>query len=377
MEKVRLGWFLKILQKSERTKKNQEHFVNAVIKNLLLAGNKHINFIPDFERNYCNRLFTGEKEVPEEYKIALPLSDEEKQVKRLVKEFKKLNRDDEHNFDFTSAVKQMKLAISKENRYIVAELGEQRFNKLDELNGEKYLSLLLIYVVNVVESNSPKVEVDKNEALLDEKIIYDNILRYTENELIIDFYSNGEQKAFEKLERNKALYFEIYTPQQLQRKNLSLINQENVVRLLCLGNLSEMPIIQQAFVIKNNKVDMESLMFIEENFNEEDGSIQLLAGYFDNLEDVKKMLDQYFNKEILETGYVKVNSWIATVKTNKPATGASLKKSVNLVNDLSDILIGHFDQKDSRGKLSYCPSKINNQGTFAWLFFLRIVKAFI
>lgn len=353
LEKVRLGWYLKILQKSERIKRNQESFINDVVKNLLLDGNNHINFIPDFERNYCNRLFTGEKEVPEEYKIALPLSNEEKQVKRLENEFKKLNRDDKHNFDFASAVKQMRSVISRENRYVVAELGEQRFNKLDELNGENYLSLLFIYVVNVIESNSPKVEVDKNEALLDEKIIYDNILRHIENELIIDFYSNGKQQTFEKLERNKALYFEIYTPKQLQRKNVSLINQENIVRLLCLGKLSEIPIIQRAFVIKNNKVDMESLKFIDDNFKEESGSFQLLAGYFDNLEDVKKMLDQYFKKQILETGYVKVNSWIATIKTNKPTTGASLKKSVKLVSELSDILTEHFEQEEIKGKLNH------------------------
>lgn len=372
MEKVRLGWYLKILQKSERIKRNQEDFINEIVKNLLLTGNKHISFIPDFERNYCNRLFTGEKEVPEEYKIALPLSDEEKQVKRLVKELKKLNKDDKHNFDFTSAVKQMKFVISRENRYVVAELGEQRFNKLDELNGEKYLSLLLIYVVNVVESNSPKMEIDKNGALLDEKIIYDNILRYIENELIIDFYSNGKQKSFEKLERNKALYFEIYTPKQLQKKDLSLINQENVVRLLCLGELSEMPIIQQAFVIKNNKVDMESLKFIEENFKEANGGFQLLAGYFDNLEDVKKMLDQYFNKAILKTGYVKVNSWIATIKTNKPATGASLKKSINLVSELSDILTEHFDQRNVKSKLCYKGDDSIMKSNHYYIFFISI-----
>jgi hypothetical protein len=372
LEKVRLGWYLKILQKSERIKRNQEDFINEIVKNLLLTGNKHISFIPDFERNYCNRLFTGEKEVPEEYKIALPLSDEEKQVKRLVKELKKLNKDDKHNFDFTSAVKQMKFVISRENRYVVAELGEQRFNKLDELNGEKYLSLLLIYVVNVVESNSPKMEIDKNGALLDEKIIYDNILRYIENELIIDFYSNGKQKSFEKLERNKALYFEIYTPKQLQKKDLSLINQENVVRLLCLGELSEMPIIQQAFVIKNNKVDMESLKFIEENFKEANGGFQLLAGYFDNLEDVKKMLDQYFNKAILKTGYVKVNSWIATIKTNKPATGASLKKSINLVSELSDILTEHFDQRNVKSKLCYKGDDSIMKSNHYYIFFISI-----
>jgi len=105
----RLGWFCYILQKSEKKKRNQEDFVNSILNRLVSENNPKISFIPEINRVSSNRLFTGDEEIPEFYREALPISDLGFQSQRIADIFKDLNCDE--TFDYKQAVFKIKSAL--------------------------------------------------------------------------------------------------------------------------------------------------------------------------------------------------------------------------------------------------------------------------
>ena len=109
MTEFRLGWFCYILQKSEKKKRNQEDFVNSILNRLVSENNPKISFIPEINRVSSNRLFTGDEEIPEFYREALPISDLSFQSQRIADIFKDLNRDE--IFDYKQAVFKIKSAL--------------------------------------------------------------------------------------------------------------------------------------------------------------------------------------------------------------------------------------------------------------------------
>ena len=124
MTEFRLGWFCYILQKSEKKKRNQEDFVNSILNRLVSENNPKISFIPEINRVSSNRLFTGDEEIPEFYREALPISDLGFQSQRIADIFKDLNRDE--TFDYKQAVFKIKSALLNQAKKATVVFGSEK-----------------------------------------------------------------------------------------------------------------------------------------------------------------------------------------------------------------------------------------------------------
>ena len=152
MTEFRLGWFCYILQKSEKKKRNQEDFVNSILNRLVGENNPKISFIPEINRVSSNRLFTGDEEVPEFYREALPISDLGFQSQRIADFLKDLNRDE--TFDYKQAVFKIKSALLNQAKKATVMFGSEKIELLNHCQeDELYLATLLIFLVNL--SNIP------------------------------------------------------------------------------------------------------------------------------------------------------------------------------------------------------------------------------
>lgn len=327
MTEFRLGWFCYILQKSENKKRNQEDFVNSVLNRLVGENNPKISFIPEINRVSSNRLFTGDEEVPEFYREALPISDLGFQSQRIADILKDLNRD--ATFDYRQAVFKIKSTLLNQAKKATVAFGSEKIELLNHCHeDELYLASLFILLVNL--SNIPS---ENSEELRQTQIINQHILKYLENEVLLTPYS--QRKAIEESLRGQQqiFYFDLYKPEAL-RDNKNLVSP--TLKVLIQDSISKMPIVQNGLIIQNDKINERITQFIEENF-ENSPKLTLITGFCQSEADFYKALNRFLPKEAINKIF-KVKSFALSIKASYDYTASKMKDIITLTENVVNYL---------------------------------------
>lgn len=327
MTEFRLGWFCYILQKSEKKKRNQEDFVNSILNRLVSENNPKISFIPEINRVSSNRLFTGDEEIPEFYREALPISDLGFQSQRIADIFKDLNCDE--TFDYKQAVFKIKSALLNQAKKATVMFGSEKIELLNHCQeDELYLATLLIFLVNL--SNIPS---KNSEELRQAQIINQHIFKYLENEVLLTPYSH--RKAIEESLKSKQqiFYFDLYKPEALNN-NKNLVSP--TLKVLVQDSISKMPIIQNGLIIQNETINERITQFIEEDF-ENSPTLTLITGFCKNEADFYKALDRFLPKEVINKIF-KVKSFALSVKASYDYTASKMKDMITLTENVVNYL---------------------------------------
>lgn len=327
MAEFRLGWFCYILQKSEKKKRNQEDFVNSILNRLVGENNPKISFIPEINRVSSNRLFTGDEEVPEFYREALPISDLGFHSQRIADILKDLNRDE--TFDYKQAVFKIKSTLLNKAKKATVVFGSEKIELLNHCQeAELYLATLLIFLVNL--SNIPS---KNSEELRQTQIINQHIFKYLENEVLLMPYSH--RKAIEESLRSQQqiFYFDLYKPEALN-VNKNLVSP--TLKVLIQDSISKMPIVQNGLIIQNNTINERITQFIEENF-ENSQKLTLITGFCQSEADFYKALDRFLPKEAINKIY-KVKSFALSIKASYDYTASKMKDIITLTENVVNYL---------------------------------------
>ncbi|HEM3931768.1 TPA: hypothetical protein U1V26_001507 [Streptococcus suis] len=332
MSEFRLGWFCYIIQKCEKKKRNQEDFINTVLSKLVAKNNPNISFAPEINRVSSNRIFTGDEDVPEFYREALPLTDLEAQSLRISNLLKELNRDE--NFDFKQAVSKIKNNLSENAKEAKRVFGDDKLKKLNSTNeDELYLSILLVFLVNI--SNIPTAD---NEILRNSKIIQENILKFLDNEIILSLFPH--RLHFDELlntpEVNKIFYLEFYSPHQLAQTSVQQNFGVPTLRFLLRDTIERLPLVQNGLILQNGIINERIQKFISDNFQNTDRGI-LLAGFCDSFELLCKILQQYFPKEV-NGKLFEIDKMVLSIKTRYDHTADCMKEMIGITNKTVEFL---------------------------------------
>ena len=327
MTEFRLGWFCYILQKSEKKKRNQEDFVNSILNRLVGENNPKISFIPEINRVSSNRLFTGDEEVPEFYREALPISDLGFHSQRIADILKDLNRDE--TFDYKQAVFKIKSTLLNKAKKATVVFGSEKIELLNHCQeAELYLATLLIFLVNL--SNIPS---KNSEELRQAQIINQYIFKYLENEVLLMPYSH--RKAIEKSLRSQQqiFYFDLYKPEALN-DNKNLVSP--TLKVLIQDSISKMPIVQNGLIIQNNTINERITQFIEENF-ENSPKLTLITGFCQSEADFYKALDRFLPKEAINKIFM-IKSFALSIKASYDYTTSKMKNMITLTENVVNYL---------------------------------------
>ena len=327
MTEFRLGWFCYILQKSEKKKRNQEDFVNSILNRLVGENNPKISFIPEINRVSSNRLFTGDEEVPEFYREALPISDLGFQSQRIADILKDLNRD--ATFDYRQAVFKIKSTLLNQTQKATVVFGSEKIELLNHCHeDELYLASLFILLVNL--SNIPS---KNSEELRQTQIINQHIFKYLENEVLLTPYS--QRKAIEESLRGQQqiFYFNLYKPEAL-RGNKNLVSP--TLKVLIQDSISKMPIVQNGLIIQNDKINERVTQFIEENF-ENSPKLTLITGFCQSEADFYKVLDRFLPKEAINNIFM-IKSFALSIKASYDYTASKMKDIITLTENVVNYL---------------------------------------
>lgn len=327
MTEFRLGWFCYILQKSEKKKRNQEDFVNSILNRLVGENNPKISFIPEINRVSSNRLFTGDEEVPEFYREALPISDLGFQSQRIADILKDLNRDE--TFDYKQAVFKIKSTLLNKAKKATVVFGSEKIELLNHCQeAELYLATLLIFLVNL--SNIPS---KNSEELRQTQIINQYIFKYLENEILLTPYSH--RKAIEESlkSQQQIFYFDLYKPEALS-DNKNLVSP--TLKVLIQDSISKMPIVQNGLIIQNDKINERINQFIEENF-ENSPKLTLITGFCQSEADFYKVLDRFLPKEAINKIFM-IKSFALSIKASYNYTASKMKDIITLTENVVNYL---------------------------------------
>ncbi|HEM3544724.1 TPA: hypothetical protein U1B45_001957 [Streptococcus suis] len=332
MTRFRLGWFCYILQKCEKKKRNQEDFINIVLNKLVAKNNSNISFVPEINRVSSNRIFTGDEDVPEFYREALPLTDLEAQSLRISNLLKELNKDE--TFDFKQAASKVKNKLLENAKEAKRVFGDDKLKKLNSTKeAELYLSILLVFLVNI--SNIPTVN---NEALRNSKIIQDNILKFLDNEIILSLFMH--RLHFNELlntpEINKIFYLEFYSPHQLTQNSVQQSFGVPTLRFLLRNTIERLPLVQNGLILQNGIINERIQKFISGNFQNTDRAI-LLAGFCDSFEVLCKTLQQYFPKEA-NGKLFEIDKMVLSIKTRYDYTADCMQEMIGITNKTVEFL---------------------------------------
>ncbi|HFI0351406.1 TPA: hypothetical protein ACGOZT_000781 [Streptococcus suis] len=332
MSEFRLGWFCYILQKCEKKKRNQEDFINIVLNKLVAKNNSNISFVPEINRVSSNRIFTGDEDVPEFYREALPLTDLEAQSLRISNLLKELNKDE--TFDFKQAASKVKNKLLENAKEAKRVFGDDKLKKLNSTKeAELYLSILLVFLVNI--SNIPTVN---NEALRNSKIIQDNILKFLDNEIILSLFLH--RLHFNELlntpEINKIFYLEFYSPHQLTQNSVQQSFGVPTLRFLLRNTIERLPLVQNGLILQNGIINERIQKFISGNFQNTDRAI-LLAGFCDSFEVLCKTLQQYFPKEA-NGKLFEIDKMVLSIKTRYDYTADCMQEMIGITNKTVEFL---------------------------------------
>ena len=327
MAEFRLGWFCYILQKSEKKKRNQEDFVNSILNRLVSENNPKISFIPEINRVSSNRIFTGDEEIPEFYREALPISDLGFQSQRIADIFKDLNRDE--TFNYKQAVFKIKSAFLSQTKKATVVFGSKKIELLNHCQeDELYLATLLIFLVNL--SNIPS---KNSEELRQAQIINQYIFKYLENEILLTPYSH--RKAIEEAlkSQQQIFYFDLYKPEALN-DNKNLVS--STLKVLIQDSISKMPIIQNGFIIQNETINKRIAQFIESNFKDSN-KLTLIAGFCKNEDEFHEVIDRHLPKEAINKIF-KVKSFALSIKASYDYTASKMKNMIILTENVVNYL---------------------------------------
>lgn len=327
MTEFRLGWFCYILQKSEKKKRNQEDFVNSILNRLVSENNPKISFIPEINRVSSNRIFTGDEEVPDFYREALPISNLSFQSQRIADILKDLNRDE--TFDYKQAVFKIKSALLNQAKKATVMFGSEKIELLNHCQeDELYLATLLIFLVNL--SNIPS---KNSEELRQAQIINQHIFKYLENEILLTPYSH--RKAIEESLKSKQqiFYFDLYKPEALN-DNKNLVSP--TLKILIQDSIYKMPIIQNGLIIQNETINERTVQFIKRNFKDSN-KLTLIAGFCKNEADFYKALDRFLPKEVINKIF-KVKSFALSIKASYDYTVSKMKDMITLTENVVNYL---------------------------------------
>lgn len=327
MTEFRLGWFCYILQKSEKKKRNQEDFVNSILNRLVGENNPKISFIPEINRVSSNRLFTGDEEVPEFYREALPISDLSFQSQRIADILKDLNRDE--TFDYRQAVFKIKSTLLNQTKKATAVFGSEKIELLNHCQeAELYLATLLIFLVNL--SNIPS----KNpEELRQTQIINQHIFKYLENEILLMSYSHRKTIEESLESKQQIFYFDLYKTEALN-DNKNLVSP--TLKVLIQDSISKMPIIQNGLIIQNETINERITQFIEENF-ENSPKLSLITGFCQSEADFYKALDRFLPKEAINKIFM-IKSFALSIKASYDYTASKMKDMITLTGNIVNYL---------------------------------------
>lgn len=315
------------MQKSEKKKRNQEDFVNSILNRLVGENNPKISFIPEINRVSSNRLFTGDEEVPEFYREALPISDLGFHSQRIADILKDLNRDE--TFDYKQAVFKIKSTLLNQTKKATVVFGSEKIELLNHCQeAELYLATLLIFLVNL--SNIPS---KNSEELRQAQIINQHIFKYLENEVLLMPYSH--RKAIEKSLRSQQqiFYFDLYKPEALN-DNKNLVSP--TLKVLIQDSISKMPIVQNGLIIQNNTINERITQFIEENF-ENSPKLTLITGFCQSEADFYKALDRFLPKEAINKIFM-IKSFALSIKASYDYTASKMKNMITLTENVVNYL---------------------------------------
>lgn len=327
MTKFRLGWFCYILQKSEKKKRNQEDFVNSILNRLVGENNPKISFIPEINRVSSNRIFTGDEEVPEFYREALPISDLGFHSQRIADILKDLNRDE--TFDYKQAVFKIKSTLLNKDKKATVVFGSEKIELLNHCQeDELYLASLFILLVNL--SNIPS---ENSEELRQTQIINQHIFKYLENEILLMSYSHRKTIEESLRGQQQIFYFDLYKPEAL-RDNKNLVSP--TLKVLIQDSISKMPIIQNGLIIQNETINERITQFIEENF-ENSPKLTLITGFCQSEADFYKALDRFLPKEAINNIFM-IKSFALSIKASYDYTASKIKNMITLTENVVNYL---------------------------------------
>ena len=327
MTEFRLGWFCYILQKSEKKKRNQEDFVNSILNRLVGENNPKISFIPEINRVSSNRLFTGDEEVPEFYREALPISDLDFQSQRIADILKDLNRDE--TFEYKQAVFKIKSTLLNKAKKATVVFGSEKIELLNHCQeDELYLASLFILLVNL--SNIPS---KNSEELRQTQIINQRIFKYLENEVLLTPYSHRKTIEESLKSKQQIFYFDLYKPETLN-DNKNLVSP--TLKVLIQDSISKMPIIQNGLIIQNETINERITQFIEENF-ENSPKLTLITGFCQSEADFYKALDRFLPKEAINNIFM-IKSFALSIKASYDYTASKIKNMITLTENVVNYL---------------------------------------
>lgn len=364
MTEFRLGWFCYILQKSEKKKRNQEDFVNSILNRLVSENNPKISFIPEINRVSSNRLFTGDEEVPEFYREALPISDLSFQSQRIADILKDLNRDE--TFDYKQAVFKIKSTLLNKAKKATVVFGSEKIELLNHCQeAELYLATLLIFLVNL--SNIPS---KNSEELRQTQIINQHIFKYLENEVLLMPYSH--RKAIEESLRSQQqiFYFDLYKPEALNF-NKNLVSP--TLKVLIQDSISKMPIIQNGLIIQNETINERIAQFIEESF-ENSPKLTLITGFCQSEADFYKALDSFLPKEAINKIFM-IKSFALSIKASYDYTASKMKDMITLTENIVNYLESRAFVK--RDKIEFTVGSGEKMKNNELIFFCLIEQVYV
>ena len=364
MTEFRLGWFCYILQKSEKKKRNQEDFVNSILNRLVGENNPKISFIPEINRVSSNRLFTGDEEVPEFYREALPISDLGFHSQRIADILKDLNRDE--TFDYKQAVFKIKSTLLNQTKKATVVFGSEKIELLNHCQEDEfYLATLLVFLVNL--SNIPS---ENSEELRQTQIINQHIFKYLENEVLLMPYSH--RKAIEKSLRSQQqiFYFDLYKPEALN-DNKNLVSP--TLKVLIQDSISKMPIVQNGLIIQNNTINERITQFIEENF-ENSQKLTLITGFCQSEADFYKALDRFLPKEAINKIFM-IKSFALSIKASYDYTASKMKDIITLTENVVNYLENRAFAKQD--KIEFTVSSGEKMNKDELVFFCLIEQVYV
>ncbi|WP_225533360.1 hypothetical protein [Streptococcus suis] len=288
--------------------------------------------MPEINRVSSNRIFTGDEDVPEFYREALPLTDLEAQSLRISNLLKELNKDE--TFDFKQAASKVKNKLLENAKEAKRVFGDDKLKKLNSTKeAELYLSILLVFLVNI--SNIPTVD---NEALRNSKIIQDNILKFLDNEIILSLFLH--RLHFNELlntpEINKIFYLEFYSPHQLTQNSVQQSFGVPTLRFLLRNTIERLPLVQNGLILQNGIINERIQKFISGNFQNTDRAI-LLTGFCDSFEVLCKTLQQYFPKEA-NGKLFEIDKMVLSIKTRYDYTADCMQEMIGITNKTVEFL---------------------------------------
>lgn len=364
MTEFRLGWFCYILQKSEKKKRNQEDFVNSILNRLVGENNPKISFIPEINRVSSNRLFTGDEEVPEFYREALPISDLSFQSQRIADILKDLNRDE--TFDYKQVVFKIKSALLSQTKKATVVFGSEKIELLNHCQEDEfYLATLLVFLVNL--SNIPS---ENSEELRQTQIINQHIFKYLENEILLMSYSHRKTIEESLKSKQQIFYFDLYKPEALN-DNKNLVSP--TLKVLIQDSISKMPIIQNGLIIQNETINERIAQFIEESF-ENSPKLTLITGFCQSEADFYKALDSFLPKEAINKIFM-IKSFALSIKASYDYTASKMKDMITLTENIVNYLESRAFVK--RDKIEFTVGSAEKMKNNELIFFCLIEQVYV